>query len=68
MQKSIKCSKHTHKECSKKKWPEKDFYGIFGKNYILEQEIESEIEENVENTGSVAGFTQITDGIEGMDW
>ena len=50
-----------------KKWPEKDFYGIFGKNYILEQEIESEIEEKIENSDTVAGFTPITDGIEGMD-
>ena len=47
-----------------KKWPEKDFYGIFKKNYILE----SEIEENIENSNTVAGFTPITDGIEGMDW
>ena len=51
-----------------KKWPEKDFYSIFGRNYIMELEIESEIEENVENTGSVAGFTAISDGLEGMDW
>ena len=51
-----------------KKWPEKDFYSIFGRNYIMELEIESEIEENVENTGSVAGFTVISDGLEGMDW
>lgn len=46
-----------------KRWPEKDFYGIFQKNYILE----SEIEENIENSNMVAGFTPITDGIEGMD-
>lgn len=51
-----------------KKWPEKDFYGIFKKNYIMELEIESEMEESVENTGFVAGFTPITDGIEGIDW
>ena len=47
-----------------KKWPEKDFYGIFKKNYILE----SEIEENIENSNMVAGFTPITDGIEGIEW
>ena len=51
-----------------KKWPEKNFYLIFGRNYILEAEIEEEIEKNVENTGSVAGFTLIADGLEGMDW
>ena len=51
-----------------KKWPEKNFYSIFGRNYILEAEVEEEMEENVENTGSVAGFTLIADGLEGMDW
>lgn len=51
-----------------KKWPEKDFYGIFGKNYALEEETESGIEENVEKSGSVAGFMIISDGLEGMDW
>lgn len=51
-----------------KKWPEKDFYKIFKKNYILEEETEIEIEENVEKSGSAAGFTLISDGLEGMDW
>ena len=51
-----------------KKWPEKDFYLIFGKNYVLEAEIEEEMKENVEKSGSVAGFTLISDGLEGMDW
>lgn len=50
------------------KWPEKDFYEIFKKNYILEEETESEIKENVEKSGSVAGFTFIPDGLEGVDW
>ena len=49
-----------------KKWPEKNFREIFGRNYILDAEIE--IEENVEKSGSVAGFTLISDGLEGMDW
>lgn len=49
-----------------KKWPEKNFREIFGRNYILNAEIE--IEENVEKSGSVAGFTLISDGLEGMDW
>ena len=51
-----------------KRWPEKNFYLIFGRNYILDAEIEAEIKENVENTGSVAGFTPIENGLEGMDW
>lgn len=51
-----------------KKYPEKDFYGIFGKNYILEEEIELELEENVEKPGLAAGFSLISDGLEGMDW
>lgn len=51
-----------------KKWPEKNFYSIFGRNYILDAELEAEIKENVENTGSVAGFTLIENGLEGMDW
>lgn len=54
-----------------KKWPEKDFYKIFKKNYILEEESEMEIEESEkENKKSnlVAGFTFISDGLEGMDW
>lgn len=51
-----------------KKWPEKDFYEIFKKKYILEEETESEIEENVEKPGLVAGFTLISDGLEGMEW
>lgn len=51
-----------------KKWPEKDFYLIFGKNYVLEAEIKEEMKENVEKSGLVAGFTLISDGLEGMDW
>lgn len=51
-----------------KKWPEKNFREIFGRNYILDAEIEAEIKENVEKSGSVAGFTLISDGLEGMDW
>lgn len=51
-----------------RKWPEKNFYSIFGRNYILEAEIEREMEENVENTGSAAGFMLIENGLEGMDW
>ena len=47
-----------------KKWPEKDFFEIFRRNYILE----AEIEENQEKIDAVAGFERITDGIEGMDW
>lgn len=49
-------------------YPEKDFYSIFRKNYILEENIKTEIEENVEKSGSVAGFTLISDGLEGVDW
>ena len=51
-----------------KKWPEKNFCSIFGRNYILEAEIEKEMEENVENTGSAEGFKFVADGLEGMDW
>lgn len=54
-----------------KKWPEKDFYKIFKKNYILEEESEMEIEESEKETKKsnlVAGFTFISDGLEGMDW
>lgn len=51
-----------------KKWPEKNFREIFGRNYILDAEIEAEMEENVEKSGSVAGFILISDGLEGMDW
>lgn len=51
-----------------KKWPEKNFREIFGRNYILDAEIEAEIKENDEKSGSVAGFTLISDGLEGMDW
>lgn len=51
-----------------KKWPEKDFYGIFGKNYALEEEIELGVKENVEKSETVAGFMIISDGLEGMDW
>ena len=51
-----------------KKWPEKNFREIFGRNYILDAEIEAEIKENDEKSGSVAGFTLILDGLEGMDW
>ena len=51
-----------------KKWPEKNFCSIFGRNYILEAEIEEEMEENVENTGSAEGFKLVADGLEGMDW
>lgn len=47
-----------------KKWPEKSFYEIFRKNYILD----AEIEENQEKSGAVAGFTFIPDGLEGMEW
>ena len=50
------------------KYPEKDFYSIFRKNYILEENIETENKENVEKSGSVAGFTLISDGLEGVDW
>lgn len=49
------------------KWPEKDFYSIFGKNYILEQET-AETEENQEESDAVAGFRMIEEGLEGMDW
>lgn len=49
-----------------KKWPEKNFREIFGRNYILDAEIDAE--ENVEKSGFVAGFTLIADGLEGMDW
>ena len=51
-----------------KKWPEKNFYSIFGRNYILDAEIEEEMEENIEKSGLVAGFTPIENGLEGMDW
>lgn len=46
-----------------KKFPEKNFREIFGKNYIMD-----EIEENQEKSEPVAGFTPISDGVEGMDW
>ena len=46
-----------------KKWPEKNFREIFGRNYIMD-----ETEENVEKPGLVAGFSLISDGLEGMDW
>ena len=46
-----------------KKWPEKNFREIFGRNYIMD-----ETEENVEKSGSVAGFSFISDGVVGMDW
>lgn len=46
-----------------KKWPEKNFREIFGRNYIMD-----EIEENQEESDSVAGFTLISDGLEGIDW
>ena len=44
------------------KWPEKSFYGIFGKNYIMDA-----IEENQEETQQVAGFEFIPDGLEDTD-
>lgn len=46
-----------------KKFPEKNFRKIFGRNYIM-----NEKEENVEKSGTVAGFTFIPDGLEGMEW
>ena len=47
-----------------KKWPEKDFKSIFGRNYIMD-----DIEENQEEMDhQVAGFTFISDGLEGVDW
>lgn len=49
------------------KWPEKDFCSIFGKNYITDLET-AEIEENQEESDTVAGFTLIKDGLEGVDW
>ena len=51
-----------------KEWPEKNFREIFGRNYILDEKTETEIEENIENSDMVAGFTPITDGIEGIEW
>lgn len=47
-----------------KKWPEKDFKEIFGRNYITAVEIE----ENGEKSDMTAGFIPITDGLEGVDW
>lgn len=47
-----------------KKWPEKSFREIFGRNYIMNDEIE----ENQEKSDTVAGFTLIADGLEGVDW
>lgn len=47
-----------------KRFPEKNFREIFGRNYILD----AEIEENVEKSGLVAGFNFISDGLEGIDW
>ena len=44
------------------KWPEKSFYGIFGKNYIMDA-----IEENQEGSQPVAGFEFISDGLEDTD-
>lgn len=44
-----------------KKWPEKNFREIFGRNYIMDEETE-ELEPN-----PVAGFTVISDGLEGME-
>ena len=49
------------------KWPEKDFYSIFKKNYIMDLETD-DIEENQEESDTVAGFTLIEDGLEGVDW
>lgn len=45
-----------------KKFPERNFREIFGRNYIMDEETE-EIKPD-----SVAGFTVISDGLEGMDW
>ncbi len=45
-----------------KKWPEKNFREIFGRNYIIDEKTE-EIEPN-----QVAGFQAIPDGLEGIDW
>lgn len=49
------------------KWPEKDFYSIFKRNYIMESDM-AEIEEKQEKSDTVAGFTLIADGLEGVDW
>ena len=46
-----------------KEKPNKDFKKMFGRNYIMD-----EIKENLEKSGSVAGFILISDGLEGMDW
>ncbi len=46
-----------------KKFPEKNFRQIFGRNYILD-----EIEEKQEKSEPVAGFIPISDGLEGMEW
>lgn len=46
------------------KWPEKEFESIFGRNYIMDEEIE----ENREKSDIAAGFIPITDGLEGVDW
>lgn len=50
------------------KWPNKDFISIFGRNYILDEN-DGHIEENQEEIDhQVAGFTFISDGLEGVDW
>lgn len=50
------------------KWPNKDFISIFGRNYILDEN-DGHIEENQEEIDhQVAGFTLISDGLEGVDW
>ena len=50
--------------------PDVRFLDLFYKEYVdLDEEENMEnIEENVEKSGSVAGFTLISDGLEGMDW
>ncbi len=45
-----------------RKFPEKDFRRIFGRNYIMDEKAE-EIEPDL-----VAGFQIIPDGLEGIDW
>lgn len=51
-----------------KKWPEKDFYGIFGRNYVEKEDMSEESGTEYVKSESVAGFRKIEDGIEGMDW